>query len=162
MPQEIYNEGRVVGLSAWEIFKRQALGNGVSENDIPNEREWLASMVGSGASMILRIPSGTQAGINDFELPSGSSLSAAGIIIANPFIGTCEYDESIGAANWAKKVTSYGPLILNNQEHYPNPQHTEEVPEIPGDTDYSSYINSINEFSKITDGIVYIKNACLY
>lgn len=155
MPQEIYNEGRVVGLSAWEIFKRQALSNNVPENEIPNEREWISSMIGSGASMILRIPSGTPAGVNDFELPSTSNLSAAGTIVANPFIGTCECD----ASNWAKKVTSYGPLILNDKEHYPNPQHAEGVPEIPSDTDYSSYVNSVNEFNKITDGIVYTKNA---
>ena len=152
MPQEIYNEGRVVGLSAWEIFKRQALGNGVPENEIPNEREWISSMIGSGASMILRIPSGTQAGVNDFELPSTSNLSAAGTIIANPFIGTCECDIS----NWATKVTSYGPLILNDKEHYPDPSAD---PEISSSTNYSSYVNSINEFNKITDGIVYTKNA---
>ena len=34
MAQEIYNEGRVVGLSAWEIYVKNALSDGVlPEND---------------------------------------------------------------------------------------------------------------------------------
>ena len=37
MPRQIYNEGRVVGLSAYEIFLREYLSEG-NENP-PSERE---------------------------------------------------------------------------------------------------------------------------
>lgn len=156
MPQEIYNEGRVVGFSAWELFKRQALGNGVPENEIPNEREWISSMIGCGASMILKVPgssSASTAGVHDFELPFNSNLSAAGVIVATPFIGDCVWDDT---GRWATKVSSYGPLILNDDEHSPERGGN---PEVPSNTDYTNYKNSLTEFMRISDGIVYTQNA---
>ena len=102
MPQEIYNEGRVVGLSAWELFVKQALGDGMSPEVIPNEQQWLTSMIGMGSSMILKISADTQAGVHDYPLPINSNLSAAGVIIANPFMGDCAWDSS----TWATKVLS--------------------------------------------------------
>lgn len=157
MAQEIYNEGRVVGFSAWEIFAKEALDRGVDPIDIPNEQKWLTSMIGSGASMILKVASGTTAGVHDYELPSGSNLSAAGIVIASPFIGECEFDST---SNFAKKVTSYGAIIKNTSGsgNYPT---SSTVPPTSGTVTYpdSEYTNCISEFIKITDGIVYIKNA---
>lgn len=151
MPQEIYNEGRVVGLSAWEIFKRNAEASGIAPADIPDENKWLASMIGSGASMILRVGAGTTAGVHDYDLPLGSNLSAAGVIIASPFIGDCMWDSAI----WATKVKSYGPTILNTSSSYPTSST------VPSDTTYSDaeYRNCVSEFVKITDGIVYTKGA---
>lgn len=158
MAQEIYNEGRVVGLSAWELFKRQALGNGVPEEDIPNEHQWLTAMIGAGSSMILKIsandPVVSEPGVHDFELPRGSNLSAAGVIIANPFVGDCEWDSSPNSQSWAKKVNSYGPLIQNDLGASPT----------SGNVPYSgAYLDtlksSISEFIKVTDGIVYTKGA---
>ena len=155
MPQEIYNEGRVVGLSAWEIFEKTALGNGVPIEDIPAEPKWLASMIGSGASVILKIPANTPAGVTDFELPSGSSLSAAGVIVASPFMGDCAWDADTNT--WATKVTSYSPLIQNTSSNNPPSQDGK----VPYDNTYSTteYVSSLSEFLKITDGIVYTKNA---
>lgn len=154
MPQAIYNEGRVVGLSAWEIYKRQALGSGVPEAEIPNEHQWLTAMIGSGASMILKIsatdPIMSKKGVHDFELPLGSSLSAAGVIVANPFVGTCTCD----SAGWAKKVESYGPLIPNNDTTKPS------TGSVPYSNEYISALkDSVSEFVKIIDGIVYTKQA---
>ena len=85
MAQEIYNEGRVVGLSAWEIYVKNALSDGVLPENIPDERHWLSNMIGSGASMILKVPTGTTEGVHDYVLPSGSELAAAGVIVASPF-----------------------------------------------------------------------------
>ena len=153
MPQEIYNEGRVVGLSAWELFKREAEEKGVTV--IPTEREWLASMIGSGASMILRIRSGTSEGVHDFSLPSTSKLTAAGVIIASPFVGSCELDGN-GPAAWATRVTSYNPaLIRNDATSAPSANH------VPYDSaaQPQQYSESVAEFTKITDGIVYLKQA---
>lgn len=151
MAQEIYNEGRVVGLSAWEIFLKEALSNGVDPNDIPDEKQWLASMIGMGNSMILKIPGGTPAGVHDFELPVESRLSAAGVIIASPFLGECSFTNS---SSWAKKVISYGPLILNNDDYSPTSST------VPSGSSYPSDIkNIVSEFIKITDGVVFVQNA---
>lgn len=151
MPQEIYNEGRVVGLSAWEIYMKNALSNGVLPENIPTEPEWLTSMIGSGASMILRVPVSTS-GIVDFDLPTGSALAAAGIVIANPFMGTCDWDDNL---TWATKVTSYGGLIQNDSEASPSGAS------VPYDASYTDaqYVDCVSEFLKITDGIVYVKGA---
>ena len=151
MPQEIYNEGRVVGLSAWELFLRTALENGVDPQDVPNEQQWLTSMIGMGSSMILKIPANTAKGVHDFELPTNSNLAGAGVIIANPFLGDCEWDSS----TWATKVVSYSPLIQNTSTTYPSSST------VPYDNTYSNdtYKNCVSEFVKITDGIVYVKNA---
>lgn len=153
MPQEIYNEGRVVGFSAWEIFAREALSSGVDPQDIPNEAQWLTAMIGSGASMILRIPANTIAGMHEYELPSGSNLTAAGVIIASPFIGDCEWSSS----TWATKITSYGAMIKNTSGsgNYPT---SSNVPYSDSYVD-NEYKNCVTEFVKITDGIVYTKNA---
>lgn len=150
MGQEIYNEGRVVGLSAWEIFAKNAEANGVLPEDIPTESQWLTAMIGAGASMVLNIPAGTTKGIHNFELPLGSNLTVAGVVIASPFIGDCEFDLS----GWAKKVTSYGGLIKNDSEESPD---SSNVP--TGDYIATEYTYNVSEFAKITDGLVYTKNA---
>lgn len=152
MPQEIYNEGRVVGLSAWEIFMKECLSEGMDPSDIPNEAQWLTSMIGMGASMILKIPSGTTAGIHDYPLPTGSNLTASGVIIANPFLGDCAFD----LTNWAMKVTSYSPLISNTSSSSPS-TGTEQVPS--GTYAIADYGDLVSNFAKIVDGIVYTKNA---
>ena len=168
MAQEIYNEGRVVGFSAWELYKRLALSKGVPEDDIPSEQEWLASSIGHGASMILQIPSGAT-GIIDIPLPTSSTLSAAGVITANPFIGDCEYSDitatqynvttqttsTLLGAGWAKKVTSYGGLINNNSSSYPS---SSDVPHSDTYLDTNTK-NQVLNYTKICDGIYYTKNA---
>jgi len=157
MAQEIYNEGRVVGFSAYEIFKRQCLDAGIPEADVPDERTWLTSMIGIGASMILQIPADTESGVHDFPLPSGSTLTAAGVIFANPFMGDCEWDDTQDSPAWAKKVTSYSPLIKNASGSGNSPTSSN----VPYATNYSDsqYRDIITEFVKITDGIVYTDNA---
>lgn len=158
MAQEIYNEGRVVGLSAWEIYVKNALSNGVLPEDIPDERQWLAQMLGNGASMILKIPAGTTQGVHDYTLPTGSELSAAGTIIANPFMGTCTMD--IDTDTWATKVESYGGLLQNTYDSSPS----DDGATVPYDENYNNlaYGNIVADFVKITDGIVYTKNAHWY
>lgn len=153
--EQIYNEGRVVGLSAYEIFVRQCLEEQITE--IPTEQQWLTSMIGVGSSLILQIPADTNAGVYEVELPEGSTLSAAGVIFANPFLGDCAWDTDVAEnSKWAKKVTSYGPLIKNESGsgNYPTSQN---VPY--GTYSEDAYKTEIQEFLKIRDGIVYVKNA---
>ena len=149
MPQEIYNEGRVVGLSAWEIFVKNLEGKIDDPSAVPSEAQWLSSMIGSGMSMLLQIPAGTQAGIRDFALPSGNNLAASGIIWANPFLGDAIFDNG-----WAVKVTSYSPLIANDSSAAPT---SHNVPS--GTYGATQYSNMLVNFLKITDGIVYQSEA---
>ena len=157
MAKEIYNEGRVVGLSAWEIYVKKALGDGVLPENIPDERHWLSNMIGSGASMILKVPTGTTEGVHDYVLPSGSELAAAGVIVASPFLGECVWDTDTGS--WATKVTSYSPLILNEPGQDKSPSADGSI--VPYSDTYSNltYASAVAEFVKITDGIVFTRNA---
>lgn len=157
MAQEIYNEGRVVGLSAWEIYVKNALSDGVLPENIPDERHWLSNMIGSGASMILKVPTGTTEGIHDYVLPGGSELAAAGVIVASPFLGECAWDTDTGS--WATKVTSYSPLILNEPGEGMSP--SADGTSVPYSDTYSNltYASAVSEFVKITDGIVFTRNA---
>ena len=55
MPRTIYNEGRVVGLSAYEAYVKQHLLEDPTSAPA-SEKEWLASSLAMGASMILKVP----------------------------------------------------------------------------------------------------------
>ena len=153
MAQQIYNEGRVTGFSAWEIFARDALDHGIAPEDIPDEHEWLLSMMGRGASVVLKVPGGTPKGIYEKELPDGSTLTAAGVILGSPFMGTCDFDATSG---FAKKITSYGPLISNTSTSAPNNSGSNVPYKL---SDFDNYKGLVTEFVKINDGIVYTKYA---
>ncbi|MBO4543265.1 MAG: hypothetical protein J5725_08815 [Bacteroidales bacterium] len=155
MAQELYNEGRVLGFSAWEIFARDALDHGIPPEDIPNEHEWLEAMLCNGNSVILKVPLGTQAGVRDFPLPEGSTLAGSNAVLGSLFVGTCECD----ASGFAKKVTSYGPLINNTSSSSPTSNSNNPVPYDTSTSPYAPYMSAIMEFVKINDGIVYIKKA---
>lgn len=166
MAQELYNEGRVVGFSAWEIFARDAIAHGLSPEDIPDEHEWLTDMLCNGSSMILRVDANTPKGYVDYPLPANTKLTAAGVIIGSLFIGTCDIacDEPGGDPNchFATRVTSYGPLIKNVSGSGNHPGASpDNVPVATSDgyPDYSNYLDEIIEFVKINDGIVYSKTA---
>lgn len=117
MPSEVYNLGRVGGLSAWEIYVRQSL---LLNPDIEplSEREWLAQTIGMGSSMLLKISAETRdLGVHclEFPLPEKSLLSAPNTIIGSFFYGEAEADST----GWCKKVTDYGPEIPNNAQSHP-------------------------------------------
>lgn len=148
MPKEIYNEGRVVGMSAYEIYLRHQLSE-YPEMEPVTEREWLASTIGAGCSMILRIPKDTPAGAFEKQLPDNSTLCAATNITATVFDGQVSLDAT---QTWATKVISYGPLISNTADSHPT---------TPGDTvpQGTAWTESqrahLKEYMKVIDGIVY-------
>ena len=154
----IYNEGRVIGLSSYELYVRQQLSSN-PDVTLPSEREWLTSSIGSGSSMLLKIPAGTTSGYHDYPLPENSALCGCSHIFASVFVGDGIFDES----GWATKVTDYGELIPNNMGVYPvTPGEPENVPcEIPIDLpddefELSEQFKSIcTEYTKIVDGICY-------
>lgn len=156
--KEIYNEGRILGLTAYELYVRQQLASN-PEVKLPSEREWLTSSIGSGSSMLLKIPAGTTSGFHDYPLPSTSALCGCSHIFASVFVGDGIFDEG----GWGTKVTDYGELIPNNYEIYPaTPGEPENVPcnipqDLPDDKfELSEQFKSIcTEYTKIVDGICY-------
>lgn len=118
MPKEIYNEGRVVGYSSYEVYVKQHASE--DPNTPPaSEREWLASSLGSGSSMLLKVTSDTVVGSHyrDIQFPETSNLCAANTIIACFFSGEGNY---VSGSLWANKVTDYGNLISNTSASSPN------------------------------------------
>lgn len=124
MPREIWNEGRVVGLSAYELYVKQHLSED-PDTPVATEREWLASSLGMGSSMILKMPNVNQDSTSyqeyyvDIPLPADSRLAAANSIVATFFEGEIEMQDTY----WAKKVTSYGPLITNALVNNEDPEY---------------------------------------
>lgn len=147
MPKDIYNEGRVVGMSAYEIYLRHQLSE-YPDMEPVTEREWLSSTLGAGCSMILRIPKGTS-GQYDKQLPDNSTLCAASQITGTVFDGQVQLDAT---NSWATKVVSYGPLISNTSDSHPT---------TPGDTVPSGSAwqeaqrKHLAEYMKIIDGLVF-------
>lgn len=129
MPREIWNEGRVVGYSAYEIYVKQHLAE---DPDTPpaTEREWLASSLAMGTSMLLQVPDinatgGDKShGFIDIYLPKDSKLAAANTIVAQWFDGDGSFDIAAGTSTtvkpWASRVTDYGQLISNTSSSSPN------------------------------------------
>lgn len=151
MPQEIYNEGRVVGMSAYELYVRHQLSE-YPELEPLTERQWLASTVGNGCSMILRIPKGTQ-GIFEAQLPPNSELCAASSITACVFDGQVALDAATN--KWATRVISYGPLISNTANKHPVSPGDNNT-SVPTGTQWSADSHAyLREYMKIVDGLVY-------
>ena len=147
MSKTIYNEGRVVGLSAYDIYVRHQLSE-FPEMPVVSEKEWLAASIGSGASMILRISENTPAGIHDYPLHQDSLLCAATTITASLFNGEVDLD-----GDWAARVTSYGPLLSNVSTSSPS----DDGSTLPTHSDLAQWdkdtVSSLKEYGKIIDGL---------
>lgn len=168
MPKIIYNEGRVVGLSAYELYVKQHYA--VDPNKEPaTEREWLASTLALGTSMLLKVQPGDKdisnkslndstktektVSVIDYPLPSTSKLCAASTIIGSYF-----YGEGHVATNshFATKITSYGELIKNDSNGSPNATSTKGSDVPTGiSTDWPKNMkNQMNGYLSIIDGVV--------
>lgn len=171
MPKQIYNEGRVVGLSAYEIFVREYLSEG-NENP-PSEREWLASTLAFGSSMLLKVPTVTPAsGSEDtavtIDFPADSNLCAANTIIASFFNGDAKLSAAatisastgatVGHAYWGEQVTDYGELISNTSTLSPtNASSAIGRASVPSKSSlvWSDALKSqLADYLKVVDGIV--------
>ena len=153
MAREIYNLGRVTGLSAYELNVKHQMEE---YPDIPSmtEKEWIAATITAGASLVLKIPAGTAAGAHDYPLPAESSLCSGNSLIAYPFAGECVF----GTDGWATKVTSYGPLIANTEATHPvSPGSSpSDIPLSPTkDTEIANLVAQMKDYVKIVDGIIY-------
>lgn len=159
MPRNIYNEGRVVGYSAYEIYVRHALS--VDSNHAPaSEKEWLASMMAMGSSMLLRVGTDniTGAHYRDVQLPNDTRLCAANNIVGSLFLGAGHVEGTVTDATtaWATKVTDYGPLIQNNGTSSPSGTvgPTGTIPPTDTSVDLSAYQGQIKSYLGIVDGVM--------
>ena len=153
MPRTIWNEGRVVGLSAYEIFVRHVLTKN-PQATVPTELEWLTSMMVCGNSMLLQVGADDIHGVHYIEVdfPETSNLWANNTIVGSFFYGT-GYASTTSDA-WCTKVIDYGPLLNNNADSSPNQGGTSLPPSATG-VEFSETTKArLAEYGKILDGIV--------
>jgi hypothetical protein len=152
----IYNEGRVVGASAYEIYVRNFYANDPNSTP-PTEQTWLANMFGSGSAMILKINRGTPAGVQDFALPSKSVLCGAKTLFASVFNGDCTWSDTAASSAtgavgyWAVNVSSYGGLIQNTETSHPD---STSIPYGDSIFDNPDDLKTIANYCTIAEGIV--------
>lgn len=150
MPRQIWNEGRVQGYSAYEIYLKQAISDN-PDLQPATEREWLASSIACGSSMVVKIPkTSNDSGYLDIALPENSKLCAANVIFANLFIGDCEYDVN---SYFAKRVINYGFCISNTLNFHPDVNGT-QIPTTDDDISLESVLSYSKAYNKIVDGVV--------
>ena len=150
--KEIFNEGRVVGLSHYEIYVRQLLSLNPEATPM-TEREWLTSALANNISMILKIPAGTTKGIHDYVLPENSALTACTQVFGSMFAGEVTVDET---GYWATRVDDYGDAISNTEELSPETPGTPDyVPSKYDPTQENTVIaERATEFLKIREALV--------
>ncbi len=156
MPRELWNEGRVVGYSAYEMYVRHHLSV-MPDTPPASEKEWLASMMAMGSSMLLRVNAEDAGAVGshyiEVEFPEKCRLCAANNIIASFFSGA-GYVEG-NSTGWATKVIDYGPLICN-ESTFNSPHNNGNIPPMFTNIEGLSAdtISQIREYMKIVDGIV--------
>ena len=160
--QEIFNEGRVVGLSAYEVYVRhhmEEFGDD-PENPPASERAWLASSITFGSSLLIKISSEgpyamtktwqadresseTYWGV-ELKIPYESRLCCASHILASIFLGKGEVGKH---APFCDTISDYGFLSSDTgQSNY------DTMTMNPSDITY--YDSQLREYSKLIDGIV--------
>lgn len=156
----LYNEGRVVGYSAYEQYVRQVLADDPTATPA-TEREWLASTLAMGTSMLLRVGSDSISGAHyrDIQFPSDSKLCAAGTIVASVFLGEGYTSAAVSDTDsfWATRVSDYGNLISNISSAFPqgDATHDTSIPVNPNGVAISGdTMLQVKSYMQITDGIV--------
>lgn len=151
--KEIYNEGRVVGLSAWEIYVRHILATNPTATPL-NEQQWLSASLSSNTSMIMRIPAGTSRGVHDFKLPENSDICGCSTIYASIFEGEVTLDET---GLWATRVDDYGRLIQNDLVLHPvSPGEPSDVPTKENPIDVpADFTEKCKDYIKVSGGLMF-------
>lgn len=152
--REIYNEGRVVGLSSYELYVRQFLSSNPHGALPIDEKEWLSASLSANCSMILRVSAGTTRGYHDYVLPEGSSLCGCTAIYGSCFEGEVTLDET---STWATAVSDYGRLVNNIASSHPVTPGTPEY--VPAKQDAATitptYANRCIEFLKVSAAMMF-------
>lgn len=152
--KEIYNEGRVVGLSQYELYVRQLLSTHPEATPM-TEREWLVANLGESSSMILKIASGTTKGYHDYILPSNSELCGCTMLHAYLFEGDVSLDSERGY--WATGVSQYGKLVSNTSTVHPQTPGTPSY--VPAQANPEELTPEFREkcrnYLKLTSGLMF-------
>lgn len=161
MAVEIFNEGRITGYSAYEIYVKQHLAQDPN-TPVASEREWLAASLGMGSSMLLKFPVVSGIGESahcyvDIVLPSNCILAAANTIVASFFDGDAAFSaascykmgsEAILGGGWATKITDYGQLIDNSSAT------SSAIPAKTLEDWDDNKKDKLKDYMKIVDGLV--------
>lgn len=165
MPKEIWNQGRVTGLSAYEIYVKQHIASNPTL-PVATEREWLASSLAMGNSLLLKFPASGSIITDDsihyvttIPLPRSSRLSAANTIVAQFFDGDAELDANAPSGRpWAIRVSDYGQTISNTSASHPSSgYHDPTLDEVPYQTPSEltdDQKKCLLNYSKILDGCI--------
>lgn len=151
--REIYNQGRVVGYSAYEIYVRQHMSDD-PDNEPLTERQWLSMNLGTGVSAIIKLDNSSIVktvdgyNIHEINLPQGSLLFAASTVVGSLFIGSAHFSENNMFADY---VESYGSLIPNTPASHPD----DSV--IPLPTQIDSIAAATKTYRQIVDGVVFTR-----
>ena len=172
MAKEIWNEGRVVGYSAYDIYVKQHLASQDADTPPATESEWLASSLTAGSSLLAKIPNINQGDTDhsyiEFELPAKSRLGAANTIVASFFDGDGNFPlnssvnsgvtysinggDTISYGIWADKIIDYGELIRNDDTASPS-QDGSNIPLKPYQWSRNKQ-KKLTDYMKLVDGIV--------
>lgn len=156
MAKVLYNEGRVLGYSAYEMYVKHALS--VDPNTPPaSELEWLSSNIANGTSMLLRVGEDKDSNphYREIAFPENTRLCAANTIIGSFFIGEGAVPDNVPdtATSWCTKVTDYGKLISNTDSYSPSVPSSPIRPQTIENWSQSDR-DKLKQYMKIVDGIV--------
>ena len=159
--QKLYNEGRVQGLSAYELYLRQYIAEGNDPSTAPTEKEWLSMTMLNGNSMILKVnPTSVSQEDTmfymDIPLPYNTILRANTTIYAYCFLGECETNDTNSKYGWATKITDSGYVLANTDTKHPANHPVsiddETYPDNIDPSTLDNYLARISQYGKIIDG----------
>lgn len=156
--KKIWNEGRVVGYSAYEVYVKQAMANDL-QNVPASEREWLASSLAMGSSMIVKINKFTDTVSDDkytfieIPMPNNTRLAGANTLFASFFDGKCEFN-----GQFATKVTEFSPLAQNDEnasptEHFDSTSSSSLFPHKEHLNYTDEQLTMLKGYMQIVDGV---------
>ena len=156
--KQIWNEGRVVGYSAYEVYEKQAMAKDL-QNVPASEREWLASSLSMGSSMIVKINKFTDTVRDDkytfieIPMPNNTRLAGANTLFASFFDGKCEFN-----GQFATKVTEFSPLAQNDEnasptEHFDSTSSSSLFPHKEHLNYTDEQLTMLKGYMQIVDGV---------
>lgn len=154
MAKDIWNEGRVVGYSAYEMYVKTALAKGVTP---ATEQQWLASSLAMGASMLLQLTEDdTPISSNhvDIPLPADCRLRAANTIYASLFFGEATFTGGSESDHWLHNVVAYGEGPRNSDALIGDVHTYTDFYDYSGNA-VEIWIDRTRNYSKLLDGCIY-------
>lgn len=166
MSQDIWDQGRVVGYSSYEIYLKKHFEK-YPDIDPPSEEQWLASSLAMGQSMIVSVPNTSDTPTSYWEIIKTDGdykvmdlyfsekfkMVAANNIIGSFFSGVVQLYDGSKFASW---VVSYGSLVGNENTTYPTGTKGEKDTVDPRDSVATSDTmkGMLTDYMKILDAVI--------